>query len=66
MKLSLSLLLCLPLFACGAEPSSEGASSKEPAAGAAVSVEIVDMAGLERALAARRGRPLILNFWAMW
>lgn len=66
MKLSLPFLLCCALFACGGEPSGAGASSKEPAAGAAVSVEIVDMAGLERALAARRGRPLILNFWAMW
>lgn len=54
-----ALALCAAL-ACG-----------EPAGGAApgaatVSVETVDMAGLEAALAARRGRPLVLNFWALW
>ena len=66
MKSSLPLLLALALFACGGDPSGEGAPTQERGAEAAVSVEIVDMAGLERALAARRGRPLILNFWAMW
>jgi thiol-disulfide isomerase/thioredoxin len=36
----------------------------EPAA--ATSVEIVDLAGLEAALARQRGRGVLLNFWAIW
>ena len=29
-------------------------------------VEIVDLAGLEARIAGHNGRPLLLNFWAMW
>ena len=29
-------------------------------------VEIVDLAGLEARIASHNGRPLLLNFWAMW
>lgn len=33
---------------------------------AAVSVEVVDLAGLDAALAKHRGRGVLLNFWALW
>lgn len=29
-------------------------------------IEIVDLAGLEARIAGHNGRPLLLNFWAMW
>ena len=29
-------------------------------------VEIVDLVGLEARIAGHNGRPLLLNFWAMW
>ncbi|MBM3990947.1 MAG: hypothetical protein FJ298_08060 [Planctomycetes bacterium] len=56
----LSALALCALLACG-EPADGGAARET-----ALSVETVDMAGLEAALAARRGRPLVLNFWALW
>ncbi len=58
------LALCAALSACG--ESAGDARGEDAASAASVSVEPVDLAGLERALAARRGRPLVLNFWAMW
>jgi hypothetical protein len=58
------LALCAALSACGDSAGDVGGD--DAASTATISVELVDMAGLERALAARRGRPLVLNFWAMW
>jgi len=57
-----ALLLALPALAgCGdvsAVPTAEGQG--------AIPVEVVDLAGLERAVAEQRGAPLLLNFWATW
>jgi hypothetical protein len=53
------------LLATGAALSSCGGSSSGSAS-SSVQVEILDLAGLERAVTARSGRPLILNFWALW
>lgn len=64
MKRFVPIFALCALYACGGQPAQDGAPSQAELA--AVSVETVDLAGLERALAARRGRPLILNFWAMW
>ncbi|HVS09600.1 MAG TPA: TlpA disulfide reductase family protein [Planctomycetota bacterium] len=51
---------------CGAgeEAGPPRGPRAEPAA--ATSVEIVDLAGLEAALARQRGRGVLLNFWAIW
>jgi hypothetical protein len=57
-------LALLPLAGgCGGDP---GGTGREGAPPRAASVEVVDLAGLEQALAARRGRPVLLNFWAIW
>ena len=57
------LLVGLSASACGAEAPVEG-----PASGVAVAstVELADLDGIEGALAARRGKALLLNLWAMW
>lgn len=67
-----------PLFAawivalaasCGGEGDSASALEAGHAAAApnpAPSVVIADLAGVEAALASRRGRPLLVNFWAIW
>jgi thiol-disulfide isomerase/thioredoxin len=36
------------------------------AAGSAADVRVVDLKGLEAALAAHRGQAILLNFWAIW
>ena len=52
MRVIHALALCV-LAACS------GQSALPPA-------EIVDLAGLEARVAQNKGRPLLLNFWAMW
>lgn len=47
----------LAALACG----FAACETKEPAA-----VEVVDLAGLKARIAQHAGRPLLLNFWAMW
>lgn len=59
MLLSLALAACSP----GSESVPEQAS-QSPAT--LSSIEIVDFAGLEAALAAKRGEGFLLNFWAIW
>ncbi|MBK8180302.1 MAG: hypothetical protein IPK67_15710 [Planctomycetes bacterium] len=54
----LTLGLCA-LSACG------GRSVPAPA-DAAARVELVTAADLEKRVADRNGRPLLLNFWAIW
>ncbi|MCE9596131.1 MAG: TlpA family protein disulfide reductase [Planctomycetes bacterium] len=66
-RLVLSLVCVLPL-ACG---DADGTASATTNAAAVVkspgpSVEVVDLAGLDAALAKHRGRGVLLNFWALW
>lgn len=65
LRLLTPWFLVITLAACspGGEPSHSPApsSAAQPAP-----VRIVDDAGLEAALAARRGRGYLLNFWAIW
>jgi thiol-disulfide isomerase/thioredoxin len=42
------------------------AASVPPASSGHGTIEVVDLAGLGTALEQRRGKPLIVNFWAMW
>jgi thiol-disulfide isomerase/thioredoxin len=56
------------LAACADSDTDQAAakaSSSSPAA-VAPSVELTDLAGLEKALEQRRGRGVLLNFWAIW
>lgn len=59
---SLKLLPCLFAALAACSPGGERASESR----AAPSVEVVDLAGLDAALAARRGQGYLLNFWAIW
>ncbi len=43
-------------------PGTEAAAADGPAA----PVSFADLAGVQAALARRRGRPLVVNFWATW
>lgn len=54
------LLIALAACTPGGEPVSP------PAEARAATVEVVDLADLERALEARKGRGYLLNFWAIW
>jgi thiol-disulfide isomerase/thioredoxin len=45
---------------------SDASRAAAPPAASSPSVEVVDLAGLEAALAERRGRGVLLNFWALW
>ncbi|MBK8978048.1 MAG: TlpA family protein disulfide reductase [Planctomycetes bacterium] len=54
--------LALLLGGCG-EPNAP-VSAPRSIAGAAV--EVVDLQGLEAFVHARKGRPLLVNFWATW
>lgn len=61
LRATLALILfgaCLP--ACG--PSTPPASAGAPAP----SIEVVDLAGIDAALARLKGRGVLLNFWAIW
>lgn len=55
---SAALLL---LAGCG---GPETAPAPPPAA--TLQLEVVDVPGLQRWIAAQRGKPLLLNFWATW
>jgi thiol-disulfide isomerase/thioredoxin len=64
------LLLAFALAACSSD--SEPARSTDVGEGgttktaATAPIEVVDLAGLEAALAARKGKGFLLNFWAIW
>lgn len=72
MRISTTLLvLALGLAACSpdSEPAGSTTSIGEKGATSAVvsaPIEVVDLAGLEAALAARKGKGFLLNFWAIW
>ncbi|HTF89361.1 MAG TPA: hypothetical protein VK843_13195 [Planctomycetota bacterium] len=55
MRLALLVILCA-LSACNREATPPPLPP----------VEIVGLAGLETRIANAHGKPLILNFWAMW
>jgi thiol-disulfide isomerase/thioredoxin len=57
---SLARRALLALLACA------GCGGSEAPRPAPLEVVVGDLAELEQALAARRGRPLLLNFWATW
>lgn len=66
------VLALLPLGGCSPNPrdpapagTTEEASAETPAPWPRV-IEVVDLEGLEAALAARKGTPLLVNFWAIW
>ena len=59
--LSFTLLIALAACTPGGEPVSQAPAPARPAP-----AEVVDLAGLEAALAARKGRGYLLNFWAIW
>ncbi|MCC7171976.1 MAG: TlpA family protein disulfide reductase [Planctomycetes bacterium] len=59
-----ALALALALAPACSEASR--ATDAPPAAKAAPSIEVVDLAGLDAALAKHRGRGVLLNFWAIW
>lgn len=60
--LACSLLFALAACSPGGEPVSHAPA--EPAQSPVV--EVVDLAGLEAALGARKGKGYLLNFWAIW
>jgi len=63
---SLALALAvLPLAGCGGQ-SEPGADAPAQVAARKAPIEIVDLAGLDAALARYRGRGVLLNFWAIW
>jgi thiol-disulfide isomerase/thioredoxin len=43
-----------------------GPATAPPIAPPPASVEVVDLAGLDAAIRSRQGKPLLLNFWALW
>lgn len=61
----LPLALCL-IAACSPEQAPDSAKPEQSPAVTPAKVELVDLAGFEAALAQRRGRPVIVNLWAMW
>lgn len=66
VRRSASFGLCLTLaLSCGLPLacSGESAGASVPASG---SIQVVDLAGLDAAIAKHRGRGLLLNFWAIW
>jgi hypothetical protein len=69
MRTLFPLSLCA-LAACGGSvdstPTPPMTSAASAAARPAPVVELVDLAGLEARVGKRDGRPLLLNFWAMW
>ncbi len=68
VRLLLSPLLVLLSVVCcsdGNPPGTHGADSAALSA-AAVPIEVVDLAGIEAALARQKGRALLVNFWATW
>lgn len=72
MRGSAAILASVTLLvvACqrGEEPGSTGDASPAVAAPTASTpaVAVVDLAGLDAALAKHRGRGVLLNFWAIW
>jgi thiol-disulfide isomerase/thioredoxin len=50
----------------GAGRAAQGAGAQGAAAPAAVTVEFADLDRVRAALAALKGRPVFLNFWATW
>lgn len=66
--LRLQALFLIALAACspGGEPVSGSEVEPEAEPAPAAKVEVVDLAGLEAALQARKGRGYLLNVWAIW
>jgi hypothetical protein len=65
----LLLAVALAALGCGREDAAGAQrteASTRQAEAAKASVQLVDLKGLEGAIAARRGRALLLNFWALW
>jgi thiol-disulfide isomerase/thioredoxin len=62
----LSLALAAAALLGCTESSPPRARGKQESAVADVPVRIVDLAGLDAALAEKKGRPLLVNFWAIW
>lgn len=62
---ALGALALVTAAACGGTTSGEGRGASAPGP-AEVTIEIVDLAGLERAIEAQRGQACLVNFWATW
>ncbi len=65
-----TLVLVAMMLACtlpfrGASPETVRASSAQ-AATSAPDIRVVDLKGLEAAVAGYRGKALLVNFWAIW
>lgn len=68
MRLAPALLLVLAACSRGGEPVSTPGAGPAPEAQPTPTarVEVVDLAGLEAALEARKGKGYLLNVWAIW
>ena len=66
MRLLAVFLFALAACSPGGEPVSDSAPAAEAPPAPAAKVEVVDLAGLEAALEARKGRGYLLNVWAIW
>jgi thiol-disulfide isomerase/thioredoxin len=62
---ALSILCVLPL-SCGDADGTAKTTPEKSVTKAEPSVEVVDLAGIDAALAKHRGRGVLLNFWALW
>src|SRR5690349_9088958 len=63
-RAALAFLCALPI-ACGGDNTKDAkATGAKPKP--SPSVEIVDLQGIDAALAKFRGRGVVLNFWALW
>ncbi len=61
---AVGLVLCLAP-GCG-DASGTDSASRAGSKSTTPQVEIVDLSGIDAALAQRRGRGVLLNFWAIW
>ncbi len=68
VPISRAFLVAAPLLGLlfGACQGSSGDAAPAAAPSPAPSVSFADVASIHAALAARRGRPVLLNFWATW
>ena len=61
-RLASTLVLLLPLLSCGGSGPPPVPQDKETER----SIEFVDLASLDAALAKHQGEGMLLNFWAIW